>query len=49
MAEQLLQIANTHNNYLNIAEEHLRDKMSKNYIVHYIYKVSEAPCNQTEA
>ena len=49
IAEQLLQIANTHNNYLNIAEEHLRDKMSKNYIVHYIYKVSEAPCNQTEA
>lgn len=49
MAEQLLQFANTHNNYLNIAEEHLRDKMSKNYIVHYIYKVSEAPCNQTEA
>ena len=49
MAQQLLDIANTHNNYLNVAEEHLRDKMSKNYIVHYIYKVAEAPCNQTEA
>lgn len=49
MAKQLLKFANDHNNYLNTAEEHLRDKMSKNYIVHYIYKVAEAPCNQTEA
>jgi hypothetical protein len=45
IAEQLLNFANTHNNYLNTAEEHLRDKMSKNYIVHYIYKVAEAPSN----
>ena len=49
MAQQLLDIANTHNEYLNTAEEHLRDKMSKNYIVHYIYKTAESPCNQTEA
>ena len=49
IAEQLLKFANDHNDYLNTAEEHLRDKMSKNYIVHYIYKVAEAPCNQTEA
>lgn len=49
IAKQLLKFANDHNNYLNTAEEHLRDKMSKNYIVHYIYKVAEAPCNQTEA
>ena len=47
-AQQLLEFANIHNNYLNTAEEHLRDKMSKNYIVHYIYKVAESPCNQTE-
>ena len=49
IAEQLLNFANIHNNYLNTAEEHLRDKMSKNYIVHYIYKVAEAPSNQVEA
>ena len=49
MAQQLLDFANTHNNYLNIAEEHLRDKLTKNYVVHYMYKVAEAPCNQTEA
>ena len=49
MAEQILKFANDHNNYLNTADEHLRDKMAKNYIVHYIYKVAEAPCNQTEA
>jgi hypothetical protein len=23
--------------------------MAKNYIVHYLYKVAESPCNQTEA
>lgn len=48
MALQLLNFANTHNNYLNVADEHLKAKMAKNYIVHYIYKVSGSPCNQTE-
>ena len=49
MAQQLLDFANEHNEYLNTADEHLKDKMSKNYIVHYIYKTAESPCNQTEA
>ena len=49
MAKQLLNFANTHNEYLNTVDEHLKDKMSKNYIVHYIYKTAESPCNQTEA
>lgn len=48
IAQQLAKFVDTHNNYLNTAEEHLRDKMAKNYIVHYIYKVAESPCNQTE-
>lgn len=49
MAEQILKFANDHNDYLNTAKEHLKDKMAKNYVVHYIYKVAEALCNQTEA
>jgi hypothetical protein len=49
IAKQLLKFANDHNNYINIVDEYLKDKMAKNYIVHYIYKVSGAPCNQTEA
>ena len=49
IAQQLLDFANTHNSYIKTAEEHLRDKMVKNYIVHYIYKTAASPCNQTEA
>jgi hypothetical protein len=49
MAQQILNFGNEHNEYLNTAEEYLRDGMAKNYIVHYIYKTVEAPCNQTEA
>ena len=49
IANQLLKVINTHNEYITTAEEHLRDKMAKNFIVRYIYKVAEAPCNQTEA
>ena len=49
MAQQLLDFVNNHNKYLKDADEHLQDKMVKNYIVHYIYKCAESPCNQTEA
>ena len=48
-AEQLLEFANEHNDYINIAEEYERNEMAKNFIVNYIYKVSGDPCNQTEA
>lgn len=49
IAKQLLDIANTHNDYLNTADEYLRDGMSRNYSVHYMYKSAAAACNQTEA
>ena len=49
IAQQLLDIVNYHNQYINNAEEYLKDAMSKNYIVNYIYKVADSPCNQTEA
>ena len=49
IAQQLLNIVNRHNNYINTADEYLKDKMAKNYVVYYMYKVAEAPCNQTEA
>lgn len=49
VAQQLINFVNNHNNYINIAEEHLRDSMSKNYIVHYIYQTAVEPCNRTEA
>ena len=49
MAQQLLDFVNNHNSYLKEADEHLQDRMVKNYIVHYIYKCAESPCNQTEA
>ena len=49
VAQQLMDFVNKHNNYINDAPSHLRMKMAKNYVVHYIYKVAAAPCNQTEA
>ena len=49
IAQQLLDIVNRHNQYIVKAEEHLQDKMAKNYVVYYMYKVAEAPCNQTES
>lgn len=49
VAQQLLKFVNDHNDYINIAEDHVRMKMAKNYVVNYIYKVAAAPCNQTEA
>lgn len=49
IAKQLADFVNDHNAYLNNAEEHVKEAMAKNYVVHYIYKVSESPCNQTEA
>ena len=49
IAKQLAEFVNDHNAYLNNAEEHVKESMAKNYVVHYIYKVSESPCNQTEA
>ena len=48
MALQLLEFTNDHNNYINTVEDYLRDGMAKNYIVHYLYKVSSDPSNQTE-
>ena len=49
IAQQLVDIVNRHNKYIIQAEEHLQDKMAKNYVVYYMYKVAESPCNQTEA
>ena len=49
VAQQLLKFINDHNDYINTAEDHVRMKMAKNYVVSYIYKVAAAPCNQTEA
>ena len=48
MALQILEFANDHNNYMNIVEDYIQDGMAKNYIVHYLYKVSSDPSNQTE-
>jgi hypothetical protein len=45
IAKQLAEFVNDHNAYLNNAEEHVKESMAKNYVVHYIYKVSESPCN----
>ena len=49
VAQQLLKFINIHNDYLDVADDHVRMKMAKNYVVNYIYKVAAAPCNQTEA
>ena len=48
IAQQLLDFANEHNNYINIVDEFVADGMSKNYMVHYVYKVSSSASNQTE-
>lgn len=49
IAQQLIEVVNRHNEYIKVADEHLRDSMAKNYIVHYIYKTAVEPCNRTEA
>lgn len=48
IAQQLLWFVNNHNNYINTVDDYLQEGMSKNYLVHYIYKVSIDPRNQTE-
>lgn len=49
IAQQLLDVVNRHNMYIKVAPEHLQNKLVKNYLVYYMYKVAESPCNQTEA
>lgn len=49
IAQQLIKFVNDHNEYINVVDEYKKDSMAKNYIVHYLYKVAESPCNQTEA
>ena len=49
IAQQLVKFVNDHNEYINTVDEYKKDSMAKNYIVNYLYKVAESPCNQTEA
>lgn len=48
-ANQILNIANNHNNYVNTVDDYLKELMIQNVVVKNIYNTAAEPCNQTEA